>query len=168
MAKNFFFRLVTLFFIMFGFSFLFLILLIFPSYFLLSLKESSVEQHSSVQKKELSQKIDQKAIDDFKKLNSQLSVIEEARGKKFSVSQKVINEIVLQKMSDIKITQISYENDAKSGQKVNIRGLAPSRERLLLFRLALENNIAFKKVDLPISNFVKGSNIQFSISLIPS
>ena len=41
-------------------------------------------------------------------------------------------------------------------------------ERLLLFRKALEDNTAFKKVDLPISNFVKGSNIQFDINLIPS
>jgi hypothetical protein len=72
-------------------------------------------------------------------------------------------------MPDIKITQILYDNTvAKGDKKVNIQGTAPSRERLLIFRQALEGNPAFKKVDLPISNFVKGSNIQFSLSLTPA
>ena len=61
-----------------------------------------------------------------------------------------------------------YENDATKGKKVTVLGIAPSRELLLLFRRALEDDVAFKKVDLPISNFVKGSNIEFSLSLIPS
>ena len=71
-------------------------------------------------------------------------------------------------MSDIQITRIAFENSPVSGKQVDLSGLAPSRERLLLFRQALENDTAFQKVDLPISNFVKGSNIQFSLSLTPS
>jgi len=79
----------------------------------------------------------------------------------------VINAILLKKRSDIKITQISYQNDTR-GRKIGVTGTAPSREVLLFFRLALESSPAFKSVDLPISNFVKGSNIQFYLNLIPS
>ena len=69
-------------------------------------------------------------------------------------------------MPDIKINQISYENNLLKGKIINIKGSAVSRERLLLFRLAFENDANFKDVDLPISNFIKGSNIQFNLSLI--
>jgi len=70
-------------------------------------------------------------------------------------------------MFNIKITDISYENDSLNGKKISIQGTAPSREVLLSFRQAFENDNTFKQVDLPISNFVKGSNIQFYLSLIP-
>ncbi len=122
----------------------------------------------NTQKKELALEVDQKSLNEFKALDLQLLIIEKVKGKTFLVSKKVINEIIAEKMSDIKITQITYELDPKGGKKVNINGLAPSRERLLLFRVALEDNAAFQKVDLPISNFVKGSNIKFSLTLIPS
>ena len=73
-----------------------------------------------------------------------------------------------EKMPDIKITQIQYRNESIKGKTISISGVASSRDRLLLFKRELENNIAFKKVDLPISNFVKGSNIKFSLGLTPS
>src|SRR3989344_1826858 len=75
---------------------------------------------------------------------------------------------LLAKRTEIQINKITYENEAKTGKKVSLRGNAASRERLLLFRRALENNPKFKKVDLPISNFVKGADIQFNLNLIPS
>ena len=103
-----------------------------------------------------------------KKVNSKLDLIEKSSKSQFLVSQKIINTIVVNKMPEIKITDISYDNDIEKGKKVNIEGIAPSREALLSFRLALEGDKNFKQVDLPISNFVKGSNIQFSLSLIPS
>ena len=71
-------------------------------------------------------------------------------------------------MSSIKITEILYQNDPQTGERINISGKAPNREVLLLFRRILEDNTAFSKVDLPISNFVKGSNIKFYLNLIPS
>ena len=66
----------------------------------------------------------------------------------------------------IKINRIFFENDSLEGRKVNINGVAQDREKLLLFRKALEDDILFKYVDLPISNFVKGSNIEFNLNLI--
>ena len=68
----------------------------------------------------------------------------------------------------IKISQISFKDTGLDVKEVNISGTAPSRERLSLFRRALEGDPLFKKVDLPISNFIKGSNIRFSLSLTPS
>jgi Tfp pilus assembly protein PilN len=94
--------------------------------------------------------------------------VEKNEAAKYLLSRSVINEIILNKMPDMKITQISYDSATKTGKTITLRGIAPSRERLLQFRKALEDDSAFKKVDLPISNFVKGSNISFSIGLLPS
>ncbi len=168
MVKSFYARLASVILMMLCFSFLLLCLLLFPSYFMLNIKEGIIKENLNTQKKELALEVDQKSLNEFKELDLQLLTIEKVQGKTFLVSRKVINEILAEKMPDIKITQITYELDPKGSKKVNINGLAPSRERLLLFRVALEDNAAFKKVDLPISNFVKGSNIKFSLSLIPS
>jgi hypothetical protein len=111
---------------------------------------------------------DQQTLETIKGLNKKLALIENAENIKFDISSKVINPILLTKTPDIKITNISYQNDSLKGKKISVEGIAPSREVLLLFRQALEDGMDFKQVDLPISNFVKGSNIKFYLSLIPS
>ena len=108
------------------------------------------------------------ALSEMKDLNAKLELLAKTGKNKYVVSDNVFQEIILAKMTDIQITEITYENETKTGKKVSLRGNAASRERLLLFRRALENNPKFKKVDLPISNFVKGADIQFNLNLIPS
>ena len=101
-------------------------------------------------------------------LDNQIALLEKAQNNKYSVSEKIINEIILKKIPDIKINGISYDRNSIGGEgSVNIRGIAKSREKLLLFRKVLEEDPLFKKVDLPISNFVKGSNISFNLTLTP-
>ncbi len=105
------------------------------------------------------------AIED---IDTKLTLVEKLQTGSFVVSEKVIQEIINSKVFDIKITRIFYESDGATGKKIGIDGTASSRERLLLFREALEENPAFKNVDLPISNFVKGSDISFHLNLAPS
>jgi len=158
-------RLATLFFLMFDFCILIALIVLLPSYFLSTTKNSVANAKLETQKADPSPMSEELvAIGD---INSKLDLIENAEKNKFLLSVDVINAILLKKRSDIKITQISYQNDTR-GRKIGVTGTAPSREVLLLFRLALESSPAFKSVDLPISNFVKGSNIQFYLNLIPS
>lgn len=168
MRKNFYFRLLSVFFIMFGFSFIFGVFAMAPAYFLIYFKEDVINSSLLAQQNEKIPEVTLKALEDVKDLNNKLDILDRGEKNKFLISERVINEIILQKMPDIKINQIFYENTPAGGKKITIRGIAPSRERLLLFRLALENDTSFKKVDLPISNFVKGSNIQFFINLVPN
>ncbi|TSC77944.1 MAG: hypothetical protein G01um101424_78 [Parcubacteria group bacterium Gr01-1014_24] len=161
-------KLVILFLVMLSTAILIAFVVILPSYFLSSVKNSIINVKLEMQKSEPMPPPDQQTLIVIKNLNNKLTLIENAENNKFTISRKVINAIVLKKMPDIKITDISYENDPLKGKKISIEGNAPSREVLLLFRLALENDNNFKQVDLPISNFVKGSNIQFYLSLIPS
>lgn len=167
MARVFYYKLVVLLLLALGTSFLIILAAILPSYFLSSVKNNIVNAKLETQKSEPVPLPDQQTLLVIKDLNNKLSLIEHAENSKFTISEKVINAIISKKMADIKITDISYENDPLKGKKVGIQGIAPSREVLLSFRLALENDKLFKQVDLPISNFVKGSDIQFYLSLIP-
>lgn len=166
-VKDFYFRLGVVFIAILGFCVFIATLSILPSYFLSSVKKNLANEKLEMQKKEAVPIVDQDSLKIMEELDRKLSLIEESEKKQYYISQKIINEIILQKMSDIKINRISYENDPISGKEVKIYGIAPSRPRLLLFRRALEDNVTFEKVDLPISNFIKGSNIEFYLNLIP-
>lgn len=172
MVKDFYFRLAILFFVVLGVSLLIVSVSILPSYFITSVKNTIVDSKLKMQKNEPVPLPEERTLSIIKDINNKLSLFEKPPGSVFTVSSKVINAIILKKMSGIKITNISYENNSKNNflqvKKITIQGTAPSRSVLLLFRQALEDDATFKSVDLPISNFVKGSDIRFYLSLIPS
>ncbi|MBI5139779.1 hypothetical protein HZA26_04205 [Candidatus Nomurabacteria bacterium] len=166
--KDFYFRATVVFFAVLGFSVFVSCATILPAYFFSLEKKNFVNNKLEVEKKANLPEPDSKALLLKDDLIKKLSLIEKIQAEKYIVSEKIINEIILKKMSDIKISSISYQNDLVKGKSININGTAPSRERLTVFRKSLEENTSFKKVDLPVSNFVKGSNIQFFLNLTPS
>jgi len=168
MARDFRFRLGVLFLVMFDFCIFIISISLMPSYFISSVKETVAGTKLEVQKAQPLPEPGAESLIAVKDINNKLALIENAEKNKFLPSYKVINSVLLGKRPDIRITQILYVNDPALGKKISITGTAPSREVLLLFRQSLEDNPTFKNVDLPISNFVKGSNIQFSLSLIPA
>ena len=143
------------------------VLSILPSYFLANAKDSALNLKLKIQQDEPIPAFDQQNLKTIQDINSKMTLIENAEKNDFPISEKVINAILAQKTPDIKITQILYNNDPVDGKKISITGNASSREALLSFREALQGSPLFKSVDLPISNFVKGSNIQFYLSLTP-
>lgn len=168
MSKDFYFRLITV-------SFFILSILLFiasasilPSYFLSKAEKNSVNTKLDIQKKETISESDKNTVSIVKDLNNKMVLIENAEKNKFIFSERIINEIVLKKLPNIKITGIYYKNGGETGEIIDVVGKAASRNALLLFRRALEDDAAFSKVNLPISNFVKGSNINFNLTLIPS
>lgn len=167
-VMDFYSRLLIVFLFVLSFSILVACVVFLPSYFFSSVKKNFANNQLMGQKAKPIPEVDQKIISQVSNLNKQLILIGNAEKNTYVVSVKVINEIILKKMPDIKINKISYKNDPVSGKSIHVNGTAVNRERLLLFRQILEDDTAFKKVDLPISNFVKGSNISFYLSLIPS
>lgn len=164
---GFYLRFATVIFIAIGLSVVVLDVLIIPSYIISLTEKKSIIQKLAIQKDTPAPINEEGNSKIIKELNNKINLIDDLAKNKFIVSEKIINEIVLDKMPDIKLLSINYSS-SDSSKRVIVNGIAPSRERLLLFRRALEDNTSFKKVDLPISNFIKGSNIQFTMELIPS
>jgi Tfp pilus assembly protein PilN len=167
-VKDFYFRLTVVSLMVLGLTILVGSVSILPSYFFSVVKKNVDEVKLQTQAGQSITQIDQNTTAIINDLIYKLGIVENAEQTKYLISQKVINEVIAQKMSDIQITEISYDNTTPSGKKIIISGVAPSRDRLLQFSNALSNDAAFQKVDLPISNFVKGSNINFSLNLTPS
>lgn len=167
MRKNFYFRFFVVIFIMLGFCILVLSASILPAYFNSYIKRDVAIQKLESQKKENMPSLNKEITLTIKDLNEKLSLIENFEKNKFLVSNNIIKNILKEKMSDIKITKISYENKSKEDSLIGVYGIAKNRERLLAFRTNLEKNGDFKNIELPISNFIKGSDIEFYLTLMP-
>jgi hypothetical protein len=190
-------KLIIAFFSMISFVAFVNLTLILPSYFFILNKKEIINSKLEVQKKEPIKEIDKEILTMNQELIDKLNLIEETKKNKYFISDEIIKKIISKKIPGIKITQISYEDNqlnenninpinkktnsqpnpegygrglsaTVSNKKINIRGNAKNREILLLFRQAFENDPSFINVDLPISNFVKGSNLEFNLNLISS
>jgi len=131
-------------------------------------KKNISSQKLEAQKAEVIPELDEQTVSILNGLNSKLGLIEKTKDNQNIISDKVIKEVISRKIPGIKITHILYQNDPANGKSISVSGVAASREQLLLFRQSFEDYKLFKKVDLPISNFVKGSDIQFYLNLIPA
>lgn len=150
-----------------GFTILIGSVALLPSYFHVIVKSNLVKQKLAIQENTPVPEVESEVMAKVEDLNKKLGLIENAKANNFLVSRRVIDDIILKKIPEIKIESIYYGSTIK-GREIRINGSAPSREKLLIFRLALENDPSFSRVDLPISNFVKGSDIKFFLTLIPA
>ncbi|MEK7569465.1 MAG: hypothetical protein AAB500_01055 [Patescibacteria group bacterium] len=172
-VKDFYFRLAVVTFFLLSFTILVASLAMIPAYFLSAAKKDVVFTKLSEESNTPNSALLLETQESIAALTKKLNIVEKVQKNEYRISGKVVNEILGDKISSIKITAILYEtplpkNPGDPNKKVTVQGVATSREELLRFRRALEDNVAFQKVDLPISNFVKGSNIFFSITLTPS
>lgn len=166
MVRDFYSRLIATIFIMLGVCALVTAVAVFPSYFSAVLKKNLANQKFEAQEKEPLPSVDQETLNTMDNIKAKLELIENTERNTFLVSEKIIKEIISSKTNNIKITKINYEHSPTKGRFININGTAPSREELLTFRKILENNKSFKDINLPISNFIKGTDIQFNLTLV--
>ncbi len=168
MARDFYMRIVIMFFTVFALALIIGSSALIPSYWLSNIKQKLIAERLSHQSYMPVPPGSQDVLDIAKSLERKFRIIDNAEAKKFIISEQVINKIVSKQIPGIKITDITVTVDPIEGRKISIRGGAISRDKLLNFSQSLSDDKSFKKVDLPISNFIKGSDIQFYLTLIPS
>jgi len=71
---------------------------------------------------------------------------------------------VLENRNTIEIDGISYEN-TRDDDVLLVSGISPDRDTLLDFIKKLEQNPSFGNVELPVSNFIKNKDIEFSMDI---
>lgn len=136
--------------------------LLVPSYILSSFKFNSSSSQLEVEKKKISDATE--GVDPIriaKEVNEKLVVLER-EGSLLPLSYDVATVVVGHKPSRVKINSIYYDRDMEEG-RVNIKGLSKDRETLLVFLQSLEAEEIFTSVELPISSFVEGQDIEFTI-----
>lgn len=148
------------------FSMLFIvsIVLLSPSFILSSFKYSTAYKQLEMEKKKISDETE--GIDPIKtakKVNKQLAVLGK-EGSFMPLSYETVTMIVKHKPDRVKIKSIFYDRGQSDG-RISISGISKDRKTLLSFLQSLEGEEIFNKVELPISSFVNGEDIEFSISI---
>jgi Tfp pilus assembly protein PilN len=92
---------------------------------------------------------------------SRLSVLQSEAPK--SLLHELLTRIVSSKNDRVSLTNFSFIKGADGRHEIAVSGAAKSREALRSFIQALERTNAFSRVDAPISNFVKDTDINFEI-----
>lgn len=100
----------------------------------------------------------------FRYINDELSALSSVE--ESNNFQVLIQRIVELKGPSIKLIQISYKTNTATTSVFTLRGVAVSRDSLLSYSKRLEGDTLFEKVDLPVSNFAKDRDIEFSLGLI--
>ncbi|MCR4330342.1 MAG: hypothetical protein NUV49_00415 [Patescibacteria group bacterium] len=80
------------------------------------------------------------------------------------IYDQVFGTIISHK-GDIRITGLLYEKAKDGSVLVRLTGVSPDRESLLAFTRVLEQKSPFTDVEVPVSNFVKERDIEFSMEI---
>ena len=81
----------------------------------------------------------------------------------FLVTEKVLDKVLSHTLGEVSLRKITYlEKDGKKG--VGLEGIAPSREVLKNFVYRLGSDTSLQNVTIPLSNYLKGADLQFTIT----
>jgi Tfp pilus assembly protein PilN len=69
-----------------------------------------------------------------------------------------------QKLTELSVSGITFKHISINDTKVVLEGRAATREILLSFKDALENSAYFQNINIPLSDFLKQNNIDFSFN----
>ncbi len=135
---------------------------LFPAYIISSEKEKEIsvdERAKAEMHKEDMTDLNQSLVN----LKTNTSII--ITGATKVLAHDVFSKIIENKTSSITIKSLVYKKTKDEPLQVAIVGIAETRDGLLSFARSLENIEIFTKVNVPVSNFAKDKNIEFSLEL---
>ena len=139
------------------------ITLLVPSYVSSKNKQNITENELEQVRLFLTKDTQEDPYDVIKEINNTLARLKPSDKETMSAYDTIIN-VLSQKDTGIKIQSLFYVK-GEEVVKVSFSGTASTRQKLLDFKERLEKVDTFTGVELPISNFVKNENIDFSITI---
>lgn len=137
------------------------LVLLTPSYLLAVSKYNSVSKELSALESKQGLGAQEKDVNiRIKNINKQIDLY--AKGGISSNPSQTILKIISLKGGDVKIQGFTYDA-SNGGGRVVVVGSAASRDSLAQFMETLKKEPTFAKVEMPISSYVKSTNIDFSI-----
>lgn len=137
-----------------------------PALFWSFVKESTAKERLAV----ISQIVSAEERKNIRKsvagINQKIALLEDGEGENTFVSLAV-ERVIARKNSEVALVGFFYENTPAStrGKVMTISGVSKDRQTLLAFVNELEKEEIFINVHLPVSNFVRSSDIPFSVSV---
>ncbi len=141
------------------------VVLLLPAYLLSSVKYNEVFEQLELEKKKISSISTQEdPVEITKDVNNKLNIL---KGVDSSLPDpyEITTIIIKHKPKGVFISAILYDKNKDEG-KISVNGVSKDRETMLSFLRSMETENEFSSVELPISSFVKGEDIDFSIRII--
>lgn len=135
------------------------ILLLIFLLFLADKEKKDYGEYFALEQKHLSSENKEDIILFVSDVNSKVKIFEENQ-KMEKKAGEIIKTIIETKTKGISINYFSL-----NGDNVSLSGTARTRNELLSFVENLKKEPIFKKVDSPISNFLKENDVKFNISI---
>ena len=131
-------------------------------------EESALLEKKAVYEKMEVGKLKRDLVSTISDMNSRLNSFDEKRFVS-PLNASFIDPILKAQDKTVSISDFNYglTSDKKSA-KVNISGVSTSREAILSFADNLRQTPGISNVDVPITNFIKESNMPFSITVTVS
>jgi hypothetical protein len=139
---------------------------VLPTYFLSHGKYATVEAEMKILDSELAIKEDSGSSERIK--NATLSIEALKIFEKNKNPSVVLDNIVRGKPAGVQIKNFIFTPGEASAMTVDLAGRADTRKSLVQFDQKLKSNPVFDEVVIPLGNFAKEKNIDFSIKLIVS
>lgn len=96
-------------------------------------------------------------------LNNELSFM--ATTMESNTFNSAVAEIISLKNHSIQLKNFTYQTVSATTSIISLMGKAFTREDLLSFSKKIESDSMFYNIDLPVSNFAKNKNIDFSMNI---
>lgn len=138
------------------------VVLLLPSY-VLSLYKKNAAELSYIQPPVNDQEESKELLSRVNKGKAALSALVPEQPAKLPI--ELVTLITSLKTDDNTINSIKYTFKPPQSFEVVVTGVAETRQSLVAFKNALEAVPGLDKVELPVSNFAKDSNINFSLIL---
>jgi len=160
--KNYWFRVLSVYFTLFGSAFLVTSALLLPTYFYISYQIDALSNIISNEKAE-----------SFKKIESSITEANEISELLLNTPNavndtEIIKEILNFSGGLVSIDSIKIQKSDRKFKEVIVSGTANDRSSLVAFRDSAEQHKFFDEVNLPLSNLAKDQDIPFSLTLEPS
>jgi len=162
--KEYSFRVVTIFLIIFSMVMVFVSVFLAPAFILSEIRNQSISGQLDMIKKDSSDQTEE-TINNVKKINEIVKVLSLEVKTQAQVSD-LLNTVIKLKSDNIKISSFSSEYDSTQLLKINLKGFSKTRDSVTRYVKDIKNLNLFSSVDLPVSSLIKSSDIDFVISLV--
>jgi type IV pilus assembly protein PilM len=165
LSKEYWKRITVSFLVMSSFIVAIFIILLLPSYFFTLSKEAILEnklEAFNFSNKDLpSQNLDLTIND----INTKLNLLA-GTSAKYSIVDDIMGGIISSKPAGITFSQLLFNQTKNNLLTLEIQGNAADRTALRNFKSIIDSNPKVASANLPISNFLEKSNINFTISIV--
>ncbi|MBP7804651.1 MAG: hypothetical protein KA052_00305 [Candidatus Pacebacteria bacterium] len=139
--------------------------LLFPAYIVLKDTASSLTEKRDQLKKDETAALQGALAKTISDINSRLAIFPDVVTAS-PIIATFVRPVLETKTAAINITNMGYATGEGGAITVQISGIAGNRSSLLSFADALKATKGFKNVTVPISSFIKDSNVTFTIGAV--